>query len=385
MKSHGSHPGDASRPMHPEMDPSNWPTKQCGIWPRDPALAWTDQFHGCLNHFRESLDDLATLIPQIPLTPGALTWLFFTSVRLDLAGMSSERWQFREKKSALANLRAVLASRLANIEEAWSTTRTLLEGAATTPWDREVIATCFSEIPTSLPSVKEAYEAVLTACGKPPGALVVAQYDNAIGQIEKYNLRLRLCYVMLSNGRVPSISLKQLERFRPIESEALPEWVREQVNQVLAMARQSRDAGQEVPPPRNGHWRIIMGPQGRVGNGVTADVLEKHCRWLTELDMTRIREVVDLKPTQIAKGIREFDGYLAFVFDDINLTVLESGYTGQAMYLLDRAWQSLSTRTRSELLEAGWPRIVHRGDWAQRLRKEVAARRSNKGTVPDSE
>ena len=70
-----------------------------------------------------------------------------------------------------------------------------------------------------------------------------------------------------------------------------------------------------------------------------------------------------------------FSGYLIFGFVDRSLYVLESAHYGNATYILDRDWESLSAMTKAELLDASLhqDRIIHRESWDQRVRDLLGA------------
>ena len=75
-------------------------------------------------------------------------------------------------------------------------------------------------------------------------------------------------------------------------------------------------------------------------------------------------------PDFVAVGRAGFSGYLIFAFEDRDLYVLESAYYGNATYVLDRGWETLSTLTKAELLDGDLhrDRIVHRKLWDSRIR-----------------
>ena len=54
--------------------------------------------------------------------------------------------------------------------------------------------------------------------------------------------------------------------------------------------------------------------------------------------------------------------------------VLESAYYGNATYVLDGDWETLSQSTKAEILKEGLhrDRVVHRERWEQRIRELLA-------------
>ena len=79
----------------------------------------------------------------------------------------------------------------------------------------------------------------------------------------------------------------------------------------------------------------------------------------------RLEKVNSYGPAFTAVGEGGFTGYIVFGFPDKELYVLESLYYGNATYVFGENWESLSQRTKAEILVGGLEedRIVHRRGW----------------------
>lgn len=88
-------------------------------------------------------------------------------------------------------------------------------------------------------------------------------------------------------------------------------------------------------------------------------------------DVSRLDFLLNLKPGSIYAGLDEFDGYLAFLFPQLDGAVLENPVEGNAVYVFSADWRQLSKFSKSELFQQAphqFRRIVHSGDWQSRLK-----------------
>jgi len=83
-------------------------------------------------------------------------------------------------------------------------------------------------------------------------------------------------------------------------------------------------------------------------------------------------------PSAIYSGFAGFSNYIAYVFGERGLVVLESIFYGNALYVFGENWAALSTFTKAEIIrnDLAVARIVHSKDWiahlASALRKKAA-------------
>jgi hypothetical protein len=91
-----------------------------------------------------------------------------------------------------------------------------------------------------------------------------------------------------------------------------------------------------------------------------------------EFDEERLNRIYSLKPTARHKGLGKFDRYIICLFKESRKAVLESPFYGNAIYIVEGDWESLSRLTKKELLE-DYPRevirVIHSGDWFSRLKE----------------
>lgn len=76
-------------------------------------------------------------------------------------------------------------------------------------------------------------------------------------------------------------------------------------------------------------------------------------------------------PSEITVGIGGFHGYIVFSFPNKEISVFEHLLYGNATYIFDMDWQTLSQLSKGEILHAGLEkaRIVHREGWEHNIRK----------------
>ena len=89
------------------------------------------------------------------------------------------------------------------------------------------------------------------------------------------------------------------------------------------------------------------------------------------IDKSRIIKIFNMSPDMIFKGDGGFFGYCAFWFKLKAIAVLECAQVGNAIYVVRGNWRKLSKLTKRQLLKVGGrnvTRIIHRGDWFDRLR-----------------
>ncbi len=99
-----------------------------------------------------------------------------------------------------------------------------------------------------------------------------------------------------------------------------------------------------------------------------------------EFDLEKIEKIISLDADKIYCGIDDFNGYLVFLFEEIELAVLDCPQKGNAIYIFGEDWKTLSRLSKSELLNY-YPnktkRIIHRGDWFERLKLILQTHQKN--------
>ena len=123
-------------------------------------------------------------------------------------------------------------------------------------------------------------------------------------------------------------------------------------------------------------WRFLP-PGSRDVSWIVDEIARLKSRYPDlRLDEERLRYAQSLKPAQVFVGEDEFDGYFAFVFTTTRHVLLENPEEGNAAYIFQLDWTSLSRRTKQELLSNYThcvKRVLHRenSDWKWRIRNRL--------------
>lgn len=169
-------------------------------------------------------------------------------------------------------------------------------------------------------------------------------------------------------------------RERDAEVKRLPKrrLVRERIVTRVAkdIERAFSRSGGVVPTVRL-PWRPL--PPGEL----SADTLRWHYDSLQRsnphirYDPERIQKAFSLRPNRCYVGTDEFEGYVVFTFAHTEKALLECPIFGNAIYVLDADWRHLAKMSKRDLL-ADRPgevtKIVHKGDWFGRVKRELGAR-----------
>ena len=96
------------------------------------------------------------------------------------------------------------------------------------------------------------------------------------------------------------------------------------------------------------------------------------------MDFDRQETLRSYNPTEIFVGEAGFDDYLAYVFSDRDVVMLESIRKGNALYALGANWRQVSQMSKAEIPGAGphEGRIVHSSGWKGRLAAFMARRQA---------
>lgn len=93
------------------------------------------------------------------------------------------------------------------------------------------------------------------------------------------------------------------------------------------------------------------------------------------VDWERLDQIVSLQPEKCYVGTESWNGYVLFEFTFTNRVVLECPIEGNATYILVSDWRQ-KVRHSKKYLRSNYPteciRIMHRGDWLDRVRAALA-------------
>jgi hypothetical protein len=159
-------------------------------------------------------------------------------------------------------------------------------------------------------------------------------------------------------------------------SEANADAVLHRVNLLLELFGECdvMDAGLgsiNTPHIRRVNWRIM--PQGRMPwqrlRRELLHVIEREPEGSQPVIQHRLETVNAHEPEFVAVGIGGFQGYVIFGFPRLEVYVLESARYGNATYVLGDDWETISQRTKAEILNENLQqaRLVHREGWDRQL------------------
>ncbi|GAB4020641.1 hypothetical protein GCM10028808_62590 [Spirosoma migulaei] len=119
------------------------------------------------------------------------------------------------------------------------------------------------------------------------------------------------------------------------------------------------------------NWRVL--PSGEYpwekAKDALSDVTKTLPSWKREIVDARFELIANQNPSRIVIGEAGFDGYVIFCFENHDLYLLESRFTGNATYIFGENWERLATLTKSEILNGNLhlDRIVHKDGWPMRI------------------
>lgn len=125
------------------------------------------------------------------------------------------------------------------------------------------------------------------------------------------------------------------------------------------------------PATRRAHWVMLPpgeDPWDRIKAHVKG-VYGKKSPQIAEAVLLRQQTILAHEPKDIIQGTAGFSDYIAYLFPDRGLVVLESVFYGNAMYLFGQDWEKLSQLTKAQIIqgELAEERIVHTKGWIGRL------------------
>ncbi len=114
-------------------------------------------------------------------------------------------------------------------------------------------------------------------------------------------------------------------------------------------------------PPGEHPWERIEAHIGKVFAGKAPSV-EKAA-------LHRQTVILTYKPSSIWRGLGGFSDYVAYIFPDRGLVILESVHYGNALYVLGENWEDISTLTKAQIIQHNLAkhRIVHSKGWVGNL------------------
>jgi hypothetical protein len=104
-----------------------------------------------------------------------------------------------------------------------------------------------------------------------------------------------------------------------------------------------------------------------------------------EVMLDRIEMIQSTRPGQVVIGASGSDRYVGFRYRD-DLVALENFTYGNALYVMYEDWETLSRKSRLELLSGGmqgFDRVVHAGKWRDTFRNLLTAHKHDSTSPPE--
>lgn len=135
-----------------------------------------------------------------------------------------------------------------------------------------------------------------------------------------------------------------------------------------------------MPPVKRMTWAMLPSgkhPFARIDAHLDA-VLKRSGKNARRVIEDRQRTILTYKPTEMHVGLGGFEEYIAYVFADRGLVVLECIRRGNAIYAFGRDWKSLAQLTKAEIIDGDLhvARIVHSEGWKFRLSRLLNQKKS---------
>lgn len=120
------------------------------------------------------------------------------------------------------------------------------------------------------------------------------------------------------------------------------------------------------------NWNIL--PRGVMPwselKGRLIDLLDKTDIESKEDTLRRFEYINSFSPDFVATGNGGFNDYVVFGFEDKNLYVLENSFAGNATYIFNDDWETLSQLSKAEILAENLQehRIIHKKYWKRSIK-----------------
>lgn len=122
---------------------------------------------------------------------------------------------------------------------------------------------------------------------------------------------------------------------------------------------------------RKVNWTLLPPgryPWTRIQQHVTQLLEDRAPRYVNPIHR-RLEKIASFKPDEVYVGHGGFRSYVAYVFPEKGLAVLESVMLDNATYVFDQNWQQISRMTKAEILQGDLhlDRIIHTANWTNRI------------------
>ena len=163
------------------------------------------------------------------------------------------------------------------------------------------------------------------------------------------------------------------------------EAIRHAVNLLLEIAgrcelRTANLGAFALPEVKRVRWAML--PEGRhpferVGAHLDV-VLQRSGQNARRVIRDRQETILAHRPSEMHVGLGGFENYIAYVFADRGLVVLECIRHGNAIYVFGQDWKAIAQLSKAEIIDGGLhiARIVHSKEWRRRLAQLLNQKKS---------
>lgn len=188
---------------------------------------------------------------------------------------------------------------------------------------------------------------------------------NAKNEWKLYNLKMKSFYKRKLNSQFES----KTEVIDQTKHKKLDD-LREELKRKLDNSTVESTATGRLP------WDLL--PRGNLGlREINQIIVERKIDSKKGFEWERIEFAYSLNPKKIYVGRSEFSGYFVFIFSNTKKVLLENPFYGNAAYIFNSDWTSLSKLSRSELTRSHHKiveRVSHAAgslDWKERLKYKL--------------
>ena len=116
-------------------------------------------------------------------------------------------------------------------------------------------------------------------------------------------------------------------------------------------------------PPGKYPWDRVL--------SYTRDIVKNRDPRYSKVILGRQHFIMKYQPDEIFVGNGGFRAYMAYVFEEKEIVVLESVLTDNATYIFGKDWEDVAILTKAEVLSGGLheERIIHSKGWRNRINK----------------
>ena len=122
-------------------------------------------------------------------------------------------------------------------------------------------------------------------------------------------------------------------------------------------------------PTKRVNWEFL--PEGKWPNKESLDTLVKSIKHRVQRKVAdrQLSKLFESSPTYVVKGLAGFNDYVAFVYEDKGLVVLESIRPNNATYIFDENWKSVSQLSKGEIVSSNLHlyRVIHSSSWTAKM------------------